>query len=385
MDCRYNGASMNKVSWYIFRQLTTGMILMSVGLAGIIWLTQAVGRLDAIVNKASSAKTFIYFTLLLIPNFLTIVLPIALFTVVIFVYSRMNADRELVVLSAAGLSPYNIAKPALLLGVIVTGIAYALTLQLTPRSYQQFRNLQWDIRYNIVNVVLKEGVFNTISDNVTVYFRERSSDNELNGIFVHETRKDDEPVVYIADRGAVVQSPTGPRVLMFDGVVQQVDRADPAKTRTTSFDQYPLDIKRSDSKPTIRYREARERGTMELLTLQIESLGNPRDFGKFIVEGHQRITAPLTGLVFVLIGLVSLFYGDYSRRGQSRRVIVAVVLVVGMQLGNIGLANLIAKDVDLVPLLYANVGIPLIAGFLALVFLPRIRFGPRMPVAEPVS
>jgi len=112
---------MNKISWYIFRQLTVGMILVSFGLAGIIWLSQAVGRLDVIVNKVSTMAAFIYLTLLLIPNFLTIVLPIALFTVVIFIYSKMNADRELVILRAAGVSPFSIAKPALPMSASTSG------------------------------------------------------------------------------------------------------------------------------------------------------------------------------------------------------------------------------------------------------------------------
>ncbi|MDA0241649.1 MAG: LptF/LptG family permease, partial [Proteobacteria bacterium] len=221
---------MNRVSWYIFRQLTVGMILVSVGLAGIIWLSQAVGRLDAIVNKASSAVTFIYLTMLLIPNFLTIVLPIAIFTVVLFIYSKLTADREIIVLRAAGVSPYNIAKPALLLGVIVTAIGYSLTTYLTPKSYEQFRELQWDIRYSIANVVLKEGVFNTFSDKITVYFRERTGDNELHGIFVHETRPNDEPVIYIADRGALVETPKGPRVVMFEVTSAVHDKNDGSKT-----------------------------------------------------------------------------------------------------------------------------------------------------------
>ena len=370
---------MNRFSRYIFRQLLTGIILVSAGLVAIIWLTQSIRFIESIINQGSSAGTFILITILLLPNFLTIVLPIALFTVILFVYSKLNADRELIILRAAGVGHMRLAAPALILALLVTFVSYSLSLYLTPRSYQQFRELQWDVRHSLANIVLKEGTFNTVSNKLTVYFRERSTDNELRGIFVHETRPDDEPVIYIAERGALVESETGPRVLMFDGVVQQVDKIDPGRTRTTSFDQYPLDISFAGIKPANRYREARERGTRELLTLRPESVGNPRDYGKFVVEGHQRITGPLTGLVFSLVALFSLLSGDFARQGQARRITVAVCIVVALQVANLGLGNVIAKNVALVPLLYASVALPLIVGFLALWFMPYLRL-PGRPV-----
>ena len=335
---------MTKISRYIFRQLLIGMIVVSAGLVAIIWLTQSIRFIESIISQGSSAGKFMLITLLLLPNFLTIVLPVALFTVILFVYSKLNADRELIILRAAGIGHMRIAGPALAMAVLVTILGYALSLYLTPRSYQEFRNLQWDVRHSLANIVLKEGTFNTVTSKVTVYFRERTSDNELRGIFVHEIHPDDEPVIYIADRGALVEAPTGPRVMMFNGVVQQVDSTDPSKSRTTSFDQYPLDISFAGGKPANRYREARERGTLELLTLRPETVGNPRDYGKFVVEGHQRLTGPLPSLVFSLVALFFLLYGDFARQGQSKRIAAAVCIVVALQVAILGLGNIIAKN-----------------------------------------
>ena len=117
----------------------------------------------------------------------------------LYVYTRLNSDREIVVMRAAGQSPMALAKPVIVLSLLVMLLVYFLTLWATPASYKTFRNLQWDIRYSLAHIVLKEGVFNTFSDSITVYLRENTSRNELRGLLVHDSRDKDRPVTYHAE------------------------------------------------------------------------------------------------------------------------------------------------------------------------------------------
>ena len=98
---------------------------------------------------------------------------VAIFIATIFVYSRLNSDRELIVMQAAGASPISLAKPAIIMAFFAIVIGYFMTLYVTPKSYQGFRNLQWDIRYSFAHVLLKEGVFNSISDKA-IWFEDNS-------------------------------------------------------------------------------------------------------------------------------------------------------------------------------------------------------------------
>ena len=67
-----------------------------------------------IVNRGLSASTFLYVSMLILPGALALILPIALFAALLFVYQRLRADSELVVMSATGLGPWDLARPALL-------------------------------------------------------------------------------------------------------------------------------------------------------------------------------------------------------------------------------------------------------------------------------
>jgi len=363
---------MNALNRYVLRQLAVGMILVTAGLTCVIWLTQSLRFVEMIVNRGLSAGSFVYLTMLLLPNFLSIILPIALFTIVVFTYSKMIGDRELVVMRATGMNQNALARPALILAMVVVGIGYWLNLYLLPQSYSQFRELQWDIRYNYSHILLQEGVFNTVSKGITVYIRERSSDGQLHGILVQDERKPAKPYTLMAERGAMVQSPEGARVIMFNGNRQEVDRKT-ARLSILYFDRYIFDLGSPETIDESRYREARERSLMELFNLDKDKRLNPKDYGKFTIEAHKRLTAPLTALGFTLVALACLISGSFSRRNQARRTILAVAVIVTLQGAALGLENLSARNLDFIPLMYVNAVLPIVLGYIFMHRHPRRR------------
>lgn len=363
---------MKRINQYLTRQLVVSTLMVGFVMTGVIWLFVSVRAVDSIVNRGLSIKLFMYLTVLQVPNFLVHIIPFSIFIATLFVYSRLNSDRELVVLRAAGMSPISLARPALLVALVSMLFGYALTLYGTPKSYQIFRNLQWDIRYSFSHILLKEGVFNVISDHITVFVRERSGESELRGLLIHDSRNKNKPATVIAEKGVMVKSSSGARVVMFDGNRQIIDK----KTNKLSilyFDRYSFDLSSVTPKPEERFREARERMVDELLDLKIEDVGNPRDFGKFKVEGHQRLTTPINTLGFALIALVCLLLGDFSRRGQVKRILLASVIFVSLQITNLGLINISAKNLQLVPLLYASIIAPVFILLFLLLLHPRFK------------
>ncbi|MDA1310490.1 MAG: LptF/LptG family permease, partial [Proteobacteria bacterium] len=159
------------INSYIAKQLLIAILIVVVSLTCVIWLSQSLRFVDMIVNRGLPLATFIYLTMLLLPTWLSIVLPIAGFAGVIFIYNRMTGDREIVVLEASGLSPLRLARPAIFVSVGITLICYVMTLYLIPLSYRAFKELQFQIRHNYTDVLLREGVFNTIGNDITVYVR----------------------------------------------------------------------------------------------------------------------------------------------------------------------------------------------------------------------
>ncbi len=364
---------MNGFTKYVLRQLFVGMILVTSGLTCIIWLSQSLRFIEMIVNRGLTTGMFVYLTMLLLPNFLVIVLPIALFTVVVFTYSKLITDRELIVMRVAGLSQFDLAKPALILALLVMALGYTMNLKIVPQSYSNFRDMQWDIRYNYGHILLKEGAFNPIGKGVTVYVRQRTNDGQLKGILVRDQQDPKAPYTLMAGKGAMVNTKDGARVVLFNGNRQSVDKTT-NKMSILYFDRYTFDLPSDNESNEDRFREPRERSLEELLNIEKYSGGmNAKEFGKFIVEGHKRLVSPLANLGFTLIGLACLISGGFSRRSQSYRVALAITLMVALQGGALGLENMIAKNLGLVPLLYLHGILPIILGYFFMVYHPRRR------------
>ncbi len=363
---------MRAISRYIFRQLFDATVFVTIALACAIWLTQSLRFVELIINRGLSLGVFAYLTMLLLPTFLTVILPIATLSAILFVYNKLTIDSELVVLRAAGMSQGSLAKPALLLAVLVSVICLSLNVYFLPTSYRQFKDLEFTIRNDYSAILLQEGVFNTLTEGLTVYVRARESNGELLGVLVHDNRQPTKPVTMMAERGAMVASDSGPRVVMFKGNRQEIERAS-GELSLLYFDRYIFDLGQFTDEIEERWREPRERYLHELFFPDYESEADSYYADKLIAEGHQRLANSFLVVAFVFVGLAALLSGQFNRRGQLRRILVAAGLVVAIQSAGLGLHNLTSRLPAAAPLIYLNVLLPILISTIVLTHRPRRR------------
>ena len=81
-----------RINAYILRQLTIAFVIAVLSLTCVVWLSQSLRFIDMIVNRGLPLSTFVYLTVLLLPSWLSIVMPIAGFASVLFTYNRMLND-----------------------------------------------------------------------------------------------------------------------------------------------------------------------------------------------------------------------------------------------------------------------------------------------------
>ena len=360
---------MQAITRYILTQLFTAMVFVSLGLTLVVWLSQSLRWIGYIVNRGLPATTFLSFVALLLPSFLGVVLPIAAFCAVLFIYHKLIMDSELVVMRAAGLSQLQLARPALLLVVFVMIAGYSITLYFLPVSYREFKDLQNSIRNDFSAVLLQEGTFNSISDGITVYVRSRSSDGELRGILVHDNRNPSKPVTMMAERGALVMSEFGPRVVMVNGNRQQVER-ESGKLSLLYFDRYTVELAEFQDNVNTRWREPRERFLPELL-FPSSDLNDQKYRNALIAEGHQRLVAPLYSLAFIMVALAALLSGEFNRRGRLRRVFVAVACVGVLEVLSLALHDVSTRSLQAIPAMYIAAILPSLASLFVLLRVTR--------------
>ena len=355
---------------YILRQLIWVTVFITLALTLAVWLSQSLRFMDLIVNRGLPVSDFLALMSLMLPRFFGVVLPIATFVAVLFVYNKLANESELAVMRASGLSQWQIAKPGITLALSVTVVVYAVSLYVLPASYREFKDLQYDMRHNYSSVLLQEGVFNTLGQNLTVYVRARTSDGALQGVMVHDAREEP-PVTLLAERGAIVKTDAGPRVLLIDGSRQSVDEAD-GQLSMLYFDRYTIDIEQLQRSIANRWRQPEERYLHHLLWPR-QTERDQRYASELIAEGHRRLQFPLYTLAFTGIGLATILAGEFSRRGQAARIALGVGVMGGLQAGQLVLVDLMIGNLALVPLGYAVAGLAIALPFVVLLRHPRRR------------
>lgn len=342
---------MSQVSRYILRHLLLSLAGIALTLTCVVWLTQSLRYIELIINRGLSVSLFVYLTILLLPAFFGIILPIAQLVAVMFTYNKLTMDSEVVALRAAGFSPLALARPALVLALAVTMACYLLTLYFMPKSYREFADLQLTIRNSFAGILLQEGVFSPVRDGITAFVRSRSPDGELLGIIVHDSRDKKRPVTIMAERGAIVRNADDLHILMVNGSRQEVAESD-GRLNMLYFDRYSIDVGSDQKSASTRSRDPRERYLDELF-LPRHRATDAWNYHKLRMEGHDRLSAPLLGLAFPLIALSILLCGDFNRRGQMWRIVAGVLVCSAVQASQLGVKAFAEKSPALMPLMYA--------------------------------
>lgn len=329
---------MSAISRYLTRQIAAPLAFFVLTLSGVVWLTQSLRMLDVIITKGQTAFTFMTFSLLVFPTVLVLILPVAFFAAILYGLQRMQGDHELVVLSATGQSPWTIIRPVMWFSGAVTAIVLLLNLWITPAALNELRGRILEVRADFAASLLREGAFSTPMHGLTVYLRGRNSGGEMLGILVHDNRDLANPVTYMAERGALVKTALGPRLIMVNGNVQRQD-AETGGLSLLYFDRYTYDLSEFLPGASDRWKEPEERYLHELFFPE-GSAGDLAHVAELRVEGHRRLATPFYVPAFALIALAVMLTGQFTRRGYFWRLGVAVIVTVATRLAGLGLETI---------------------------------------------
>ncbi|MEQ9519955.1 MAG: LPS export ABC transporter permease LptF [Parvibaculum sp.] len=326
---------------YILVQAAGPVLLTTLALTGIIWLTQALRLLDVIIGQGQSAGTYFLLTLLSVPSVLSLILPIALFIGVIYALHRLFSDSELVVMFAAGISRWHVAKPFIILTSFVSFLMLIINLFVSPAGLREVKQRLYEIRADFASAVIQEGAFNNPISGLTVYVRSRNSDGTIEGILVHDNRIPLEPVTYMAETGTLVFANSGPRLVMFNGNIQRANKTDgESAISLLYFDKYTYDLSQFASGPEDKYYEGRERYLNDLLWPEPDDVYAANYRPRLLAEAHDRLAGILYPFMFVFVAVASLIAAEFNRRGYALRLTISGILALGARMVSLMLFNI---------------------------------------------
>lgn len=343
---------------YIFKQIFVGFVLISCSLLAMLWLTQSLRFVEMVTRQGLPVYLFAEMTSLLMPRIFNVLSPIAVFVSVLFVYNRLIADRELAAMQSAGISPWQCAQGAIWLGIILTLLNVYIMNWGIPHAERNFRELEWQIKNNLNQMMFREGEFTSLRNGITVFIDKHESDGSISGIFVSDESKPNLKVTLTAEKGRLIETETGPRILFINGVRQEIN-TETFKFNSLVFSRYSADFNNVDSSRK-KAASVREKNFWELINSADDTTLAPQDVRKNIVEGHRRILAPIYNLAFALLACVGLLVGLFNRRGQIKIIATEVVLMIIINGTDLAVTNLAGRSLYWLPVLYMNCFVPLL-------------------------
>ncbi|MBR9841854.1 MAG: LPS export ABC transporter permease LptF [Rhodobacteraceae bacterium] len=350
---------MSRFDRYMLSQLLVLFGFFALVLVLVYWVNRAVVLFDQLIVNGQSAGVFLEFTFLSLPNVIRLVLPMSVFAAAVYVTNRLSSESELTVMQATGFSPWRLARPVFVFGLLVALMMSMLMHVLVPRSTAQLNFRQNQITENITARLLTEGTFLHPTNGVTFYIREITPEGILRNVFLSDRRKAGEVSTYTAAEAYLLNSESGARLVMVDGLSQiHVDDGD--RLFTTNFSDFTYDISRLISDRSQRRRALAHIGTPELL-FKTDAVAKELNLsrGWLMEEVHGRFNRPLMVLSAALVGFATLLLGGFSRFGVWRQVIVAFVLLITLEIIRSATIDPVRSDGQLWPLIY----LPSLLGF----------------------
>ena len=316
---------------YLVAQLMAHFGFFALVLVGVYWINRAVILFDQLMSDGQTALVFVEFSLLSLPNVIKLVLPIAAFVAAVYVANKLISDSELVVMQATGFSPFRMARPVLLFGLLVMLMMAVLVHFLVPMSRMATVSERATLSDNITSRFLTDGQFTHPGKNVTFYINEIDATGQLRDLYLQDDRRPDESLTYTARRALFVRGDNGPKLIMFDGMVQTLDRVT-QRMSVTRFADFTYDLGALLVRSVTHKRALAEITTWELLRPASNLLAETRSTPQAITyEINSRIAEPFLATAVALIGFAALLLGGFSRMGLWRQIGFAVVALVVVQ------------------------------------------------------
>ncbi len=315
---------MGSIGRYIFRTTMGAFLITLVTLTVVMWFTQAIREFDLITSERQTLLVFIGITGLIIPLLVMIIAPIALVLAVAHILNKLSSDSEIIVMNAAGVSPWRLVAPFLAAAFVVSLLVAALAAYISPLSLRELRDWATQVRADILTNIVQPGRFTTVGGNLTFHIADRRPNGLLVGIFLDDRRDPKEHATYLAEQGEIVKNDNGSFLVLEGGTIQRMEsgQRDP---RIVTFDRYAFDLSKFTGGPQSVSYNTREKYLPELMWPRSDDATSVAQAGQYRSELSDRLASPLYPLTFIIVAFALL--GPPQTTRQSRTL--ALLGVIG--------------------------------------------------------
>jgi len=321
---------------YILREILAPFGIGLLIFTFVLLIGRMLKLMELVVNRGVSPVDIGVLITTLMPTFLALTLPLAFLLAVMIGFGRLSADAEAIAMKASGISLFRMFRPVLLLALLVALLTGALSTYVAPASNAAFRQKLFDIARKRADVVLQPRVFIKDYENLVFYANQIDARRgSMSGVFIVESRTDDQPVVILAKHGQMISDQTTSSLLLrlHDGTIHRTTGEQPRQNYSLlNFKTYDINLRVDpELKPSEGpFRKVADLDLSELLaTLSRDDLPRPME-QRLRVGLHKRLTLAIAPLIFAL--LATPLGMQSNRSGRSGGFTIGLLIFLGYYL-----------------------------------------------------
>ena len=323
---------MSLIEDYLHRQLRGPTLQATLALSGVAILSESLSAIGLLLNQRENPLVFAKVILLAMPQIVVLILPVAILVAGLVAINRLHRDNEIVICFSSGMSPWRVISPAIRLSAAVTVLSLAITLWLQPLCYRALRDTLLSVRTDLLATMIRPGQFTHPAPGVTVYAQSVDEDGTLRNLFIDRRVASGRDTTITAREGRLRPRGSSPMLFLRHGASQELSPA--GALNYLAFDKYVLDLRPlMAASPTVRYKLS-DRYLHELIYPDLRRPWDSANAGPMLAEAHSRLAAPLYNIAFMLLALMAVIGGAFSRLGYGARMAaVAAVALLSRTLG----------------------------------------------------
>ncbi|HOK09601.1 MAG TPA: LptF/LptG family permease [Candidatus Hydrogenedens sp.] len=193
-----------RVDRYILRQVIPPMIIsflaVSVLMISGILQQQVKELLDEFPLAPLRVSDFLWMSLYALPMMVGMIIPVTFLFGLMLTYERMSRFREIIAMTAGGISMFRIALPTVILSFMLSIVCFAVQDIAQPWAFRQLMKLaRMDLPLRITLDLIPTGKMYEYGK-LRVYIRQRNEKGELLDIVVLQPEEDGKVIAFYADK-----------------------------------------------------------------------------------------------------------------------------------------------------------------------------------------
>jgi lipopolysaccharide export system permease protein len=199
----------------------------TLGIGLLMLLAERLVRLlDTTLGKQNSFSAVFELIAYLVPHYLGVAIPGALFLGLLFGFNRLSKDNELDAMLAAGVGLHRLARPVIMLSLLFSLASLAIFGWLQPLTRYAYRSVVFDILSVDAFYLAEEGVFMQSGSRTFILDELDRGNNTFRRIFLFDYRGKDGAETMTATDGVLIPVPgqTRPVLRLNNGHRLDVER-----------------------------------------------------------------------------------------------------------------------------------------------------------------